>query len=67
MQLLVDSDTAYLVLPKARICIADYFFPANKPSKLKHYTDNGDTHIKYYTLRHVVKSAAEGYSKFVDV
>ena len=63
MQLLVDFDVAYLVLPKVRSRIAGYFRLTDKPSKLKHYTDNGAILIECYTPRHVVTSAAEAETK----
>ena len=65
MQLIVDSDAAYLVLPKAWSRIAGYFRLADKPSKSKYYTDNGAILIECYTLRYVVTSAAEAETKGV--
>ena len=59
----MDFDAAYLVLPKSRSHIADYFRLADKPIKSKHYTDNGTILIECYTLIHVVTSAAEAETK----
>ena len=65
MQLLVDSDAAYLVLPKARSRIAGYFRLANTPSSPYQYKDNGAILIECHTLRDVVTSAAEAETKGV--
>ena len=59
MQLMIDSDAAYLVLPNARSRIAGYFRLANKVSRKYKYKDNGAILIECHTLRHVVSSAAE--------
>ena len=55
MQLHVDTDAAFLVLPKARSRIAGYFrlLSNNK------YVDNGPILIECRTLRSVVTSDAE--------
>ena len=58
MQLTVDTDAAYLVLPKARSRIAGYFRLINNGTSPKHL-DNGAILIECRTLRHVVTSAAE--------
>ena len=58
MQLTVDSDAAFLVLPKARSRIAGYF-RLIKNSSSPIYTDNGAILIECRTLRNVVTSAAE--------
>ena len=63
MQLIMDSDKAYSVLPNTRSRIAGYFPLADKPSKSNHYTDNGVILIECYTLIHVVTSAAEAETK----
>ena len=65
MQMMVDSDAAYLVLPKARSRIAGYFRLANKPFNKHKYKDNGAILIECHTLRHVVSSAAEAETKGV--
>ena len=58
MQLTVDTDATFLVLPKARSRITGYFrLIKNPPSPT--YTDNGAILIEYRTLRSVVTSAAE--------
>lgn len=56
MVLHIDSDAAYLVLPKARSRVAGYFHLANKPkSKLT----NAPILIECKGFRHVVCSSAE--------
>ena len=60
MQLYVDTDAAFLVLPKARSRIAGYFRLLNhQDSGKKFYLDNGPILIECKTLRSVVTSAAE--------
>ena len=59
MILKVDSDAAYLVLPKARSRIAGYFLLENRPLQLKNTRPNGPILIECKTLRRVVTSAAE--------
>ena len=59
MILKVDSDAAYLVLPKSRSRIARYFRLENKPPQLKNTRPNGPILIECKTLRRVVTSAAE--------
>ena len=59
MLLTVDTDAAYLVMPKARSRIAGYFYLGNAPSSIPHPTLNGAILIECRTLRHVVASAAE--------
>ena len=61
IQLYVESDAAYLVLPGAKSRIAGYYYlyapaHANK-SYLKHY--NAPLHIECLTIKNVVSSAAE--------
>ena len=65
MQLMIDSDAAYLVLPKARSRIAGYFRLANIPTSPFKYKDNGAILIECHTLRDVVTSAAEAETKGV--
>ena len=65
MHLMVDSDAAYLVLPKARSRIAGYFRLANTPTSPFQYKDNGAILIECHTLRDVVTSAAEAETKGV--
>ena len=58
MNLTVDIDAAYLVLPGAKSRYAGYFRLLNNtttPGK----TDNGAIHVECKTIRHVVSSAAE--------
>ena len=57
MQLHVDTDAAYLVLPKAQSRIAGYFRLLNKDTTK--YDTNGAILIECKTLRNVVTSAAE--------
>ena len=59
MQLTIDSDAAYLVLPKARSRIAGYFRFLNNDHKIHRDKYNGAIHIECRSLRHVVSSAAE--------
>ena len=59
MQLVVDSDAAYLVLPKARSRFAGYFRLLDHPSTRHKTLYNGPILIECKTIRHVVSSAAE--------
>ena len=59
MILNVDSNTAYLVAPKARSCVASYYQLTANPTKTPHPTINGAILVECKTLRHVVSSAAE--------
>ena len=63
MILYVDSDAAYLVLPKARSRIAGHFFlgpkPPPPPALPQSKTSNGPILAVCKRLRHVVSSAAE--------
>ena len=59
MILHIDSDAAYLVLPKARSRAAGFFYFQNKPTSKPHPTVNGAVLVECTTLRHVVSSAAE--------
>ena len=59
MVLHVDSDAAYLVLPKARSRVAGYFHLSAHPNITKHPQLNGAILVECKTLRHVVSSAAE--------
>ena len=65
MQLIIDSDAAYLVLPKSCSIIAGYFRLANTPTSKYKYKENGAIIIEYHTLRDVVISAAETETKEV--
>ena len=56
MLLEIDSDAAYLVLPKARSRLAGYFRLLDKNKQFKY---NGAILIECKTIRHVVSSAAE--------
>ena len=57
MQLVIDSDAAYLVEPQARSRIAGYF--QMNTGNLDTTFTNGAIHIECKTLRHVVASLAE--------
>ena len=59
MILKVESDAAYLVLPKACSRAAGFFYLTNKPTTKPHPTVNGAVLIECTTLFHVVSSAAE--------
>ena len=59
MNLEIDSDAAYLVLPKARSRIAGYFRLLNNPTTTNRSLYNGAILVECKTLRHVVSSAAE--------
>lgn len=59
IQLMVDSDAVYLVLPKACNRIVGYFRLAGEQDDQRRYTDNGAILVECYTLRHVVSYAVE--------
>jgi hypothetical protein len=59
MQLHVDTDAAYLVLPKAKSRIAGYFRLLHHKDSSKFKPDNGPLYILCKTLRYTVSSAAE--------
>ena len=59
MILFVDSDAAYLVLPKARSRIAGYYYLSSIPPAGQAPTLNAPILVLCKTLRHVVASAAE--------
>ena len=54
IQLMIDSDVAYLVLPKARRRIAGYFRLDNLPTSQYKYKDNGAILIECNPLRDLV-------------
>eukprot|EP00957_Ditylum_brightwellii_P127204 9699093-Ditylum_brightwellii.AAC.1 len=61
MQLCIDSDTTYLVMPGANSCIAGHFCFTSTANPLN-YNDtphNAPVHTKYIVLKHIVRSAAE--------
>ena len=58
MILKIDSDAAYLVLPKARSRFAGYFRLLDKPTT-SNYQHNGAILIECKSVRNVVSSAAE--------
>ena len=59
MILNVDSDAAYLVLPRARSRLAGHFFLSSAPSPARSVLPNGPILTECKTIRHVVSSAAE--------
>ena len=59
MCLHVDSDAAYLVLPKAKSRLAGHFFLSNDPCLTTTIQPNGPIHTECKTIRSVVASAAE--------
>ena len=62
MQLYVDSDTAYLVVPKAKSRIAGYFYLSEKyTTGTKSPTPplNVPINIEFQTLKDVVSSTTE--------
>ena len=65
MQLEIDSDAAYLVLPKARSRMAGYFKLLDDPKNKQRTLYNGAILIECRTLRHVVSSAAEAETNSV--
>lgn len=61
MQLQIESDAAYLVLPGARSCVAGYFFLRSNKHPHKTYSGcfNAPILVECSTLKNVVSSAAE--------
>ena len=59
MILNVDSDAAYLVLPRARSRLAGHFFLSSDPQLIRTVLPNGPILTECKTIRHVVSSAAE--------
>ena len=59
MCLHVDSDAAYLVLPKARSRLAGHFFLSDHPEVSRTISPNGPILTECKTIRTVVASAAE--------
>ena len=61
MQLMVDSDAAYLVLPGAKSCIAGHYMLASHPNKNnKHLAPhNAPIHVECKTIKNVACSTAE--------
>ena len=55
----IDLDTAYLVLPKAKIHIARYYFLLDYPKKEIKLSLNRAILIECKALYHVVSSSAE--------
>ena len=59
MILHVDSDAAYLVLPRARSHLVGHFFLSDSPSLTRTVPPNGPILTECKTIYHVVSSAAE--------
>ena len=60
MILNIETDAAYLVLPKARSRLAGYFYMGHHKGKKSPFTPlNGATLVECKTILHVVASAAE--------
>ena len=59
MVLNIDSDAAYLVLPRARSRLAGHFFLSTPGSPTRVAPPNGPVLTECKTIRHVVSSAAE--------
>ena len=59
MILHVDSDAAYLVLPRARSRLAGHFFLSSNPTLTRTVHPNAPILTECKTIRHVVSSAAE--------
>ena len=59
MILMLDTDASYLVIPKALIRIAGYYYLTNKPNARPHPILNFTIPIECKTLKHVVASTAE--------
>jgi len=60
MVLNIDTDAAYLVLPKAKRRLAGYFYMGHRRGKILPYTKlNGAILVECKTIAHVVSSAAE--------
>ena len=59
MVLNVDSDAAYLVLPRARSRLAGHFFLSSPGSPSRIAAPNGPVLTECKTIRHVVSSAAD--------
>ena len=59
MILNIDSDAAYLVLPRARSRLAGHFFLSSAPTPIRTVLPNGPILTECKTIQHVVSSAAE--------
>ena len=59
MILHVDSDAAYLVLPRARSRLAGHFFFCSDPTLTRTIRPNAPILTECKTIQHVVTSAAE--------
>ena len=59
MCLHVDSDAAYLVLPKARSRLAGHYYLSDNPTNSHTPAPNGPILTECQTIRHVVASSAE--------
>ena len=59
MILNVDTDAAYLVLPRARSRLAGHFYLSSDPAMTRTVRPNGPILTECKTIQHVVSSAAE--------
>ena len=59
MILLIDSNTAYLVIPKAKSRVVGYFQLNDDPKQIPYPIVNGVILVKYKALRYVVLSATK--------
>eukprot|EP00957_Ditylum_brightwellii_P059133 4487043-Ditylum_brightwellii.AAC.1 len=61
MQLRVNSDVAYLIMPGSKSCIAGYFYCAADPNPLSYnkLSHNAPILVECWTNKNVVCSAAE--------
>ena len=59
MILVVDSNTAYLVMPQVKSHITSYFQIAHKPKRIPSLPPNRAIFAECKTLRYVVSSAVE--------
>ena len=65
MNLEIDSDTAYLVLPKARSRIAGYFRLLDDKNKHIRTLYDSAVLVEFRTLRHVISYTAEAETNVV--
>ena len=59
MQLHIDTDASYLVLPKACSRIAGLYHLTNTPHTSDRFFRNGTILVEFKILRHVIASSAE--------
>ena len=59
MVLIVDLDAVYLVMPKAKSRITDYYYLSNHPSKTNNLKLNSAILVDCKALKYVISSSAE--------